>query len=169
MLTAAGVELQRLLDSWPSLVESVGEVGVAGADPLSDSPLFSLAFTSDLARRNRSAAPEKRPATHNTHDKCNQTCLYPARHIPLWPRQLQIRCHVCVVHVIPKQTLSSLFHAGNLDDNRHLKPLHMLLITVLLQLWTQLDLQTFDVFNFFSCNMMSMYMQGDQKGPKVYR
>ena len=73
MLTSVGVELQRLLDSWPSLVESVGEVGVAGADPLSDSPLFSLAFTSDLARRNRSAAPEKRPANHDTPGKCNHT------------------------------------------------------------------------------------------------
>ena len=43
---------------------SEGVVGVPGSDP--DSPLLKRAFTSDLARRSRSAAPENKPAQHAT-------------------------------------------------------------------------------------------------------
>ena len=50
-----------MLDGLLTLTDSVGEVGVAGADPLPDSPLFRRAFTSDLASRKRSAAPENKP------------------------------------------------------------------------------------------------------------
>ena len=43
---------------------SEGVVGVPGSDP--DSFLLKRAFTSDLARRSRSAAPENKPAQHAT-------------------------------------------------------------------------------------------------------
>ncbi len=65
-LTSPDVDAQGLLDGLPCLVESMGEVGVAGAEPLPDSPLFKRAFTSDLASRSRSAALENRPVVEHS-------------------------------------------------------------------------------------------------------
>ena len=65
-LTSPGVDAQGLLDGLPSFAESVGVVGVAGAEPLPDSPLFKRAFTSDLATRSRSAALENRPVVQHS-------------------------------------------------------------------------------------------------------
>ena len=69
-LTSPDVDAQGLMDGLPCLAESMGEVGVAGAEPLPDSPLFKRAFTSDLANRSRSAALENRPAVEHSWEKC---------------------------------------------------------------------------------------------------
>ncbi len=65
-LTSPDVDAQGLLDGLPCFAESMGEVGVAGAEPLPDSPLFKRAFTSDLASRSRSAALENRPVAEHS-------------------------------------------------------------------------------------------------------
>ena len=67
-LTSPAVGAQGLLDGLPSFAESMGVVGVAGAEPLPDSPLFKRAFTSDLATRSRSAALENRPVVQHSCD-----------------------------------------------------------------------------------------------------
>ena len=65
-LTSPDVDAQGLLDGLLCFAESMGEVGVAGAEPLPDSPLFRRAFTSDLASRGRSAALENRPVVQHS-------------------------------------------------------------------------------------------------------
>jgi len=64
--TSPDVDAQGLLDGLPCFAESMGEVGVAGAEPLPDSPLFKRAFTSDLASRSRFAALENRPVVQHS-------------------------------------------------------------------------------------------------------
>ena len=67
VITCAVVVLHKLLDGLLILnADSEGVVGVAGADPLPDSPRFKRALTSDLASRKRSAAPENSPIAQIT-------------------------------------------------------------------------------------------------------
>ena len=93
-LTSAGLESQRLLDGLPSLADSAGEVGVARAEPLPDSPLISLVVNFDFARRNCSAAPEERPADRDSSEGCNQECVHPVKHLLRQCCTISARRHV---------------------------------------------------------------------------